>query len=107
MDNVDRVKPITPDDVHEQKAKNLPDAVIATWNSLIAQNWNDNESQVFQKDVVSALEEVGFRRTEIFARCYLDVEPIYRAAGWTVHYDKPAYNETYDASFTFTKKRKK
>jgi hypothetical protein len=32
----------------------------------------------------------------------LDIEPIYREAGWIVEYDKPAYCENYDANFTFT-----
>ena len=30
-----------------------------------------------------------------------DIEDIFREAGWKVTYDKPAYNESYDAYFKF------
>jgi hypothetical protein len=43
------------------------------------------------------------RRADIFKTGYCDLEPLYRAAGWRVVHDKPAYNETYDAYFKFTK----
>ena len=33
----------------------------------------------------------------------MDIESIYRADGWGVYYDKPGYNETYTATFEFTK----
>lgn len=39
-------------------------------------------------------------------REHLDVEDVYRAAGWEVTYDKPGYNETYDATFTFRSAKK-
>jgi hypothetical protein len=45
-------------------------------------------------------------RGEIFHRGWLDVEDAYRAEGWTVVYDKPGYNESYAASFTFSARSK-
>lgn len=29
----------------------------------------------------------------------------YQAAGWKITYDKPGHNETYNATFTFAKRR--
>lgn len=43
-------------------------------------------------------------RGDVFERGYLDIEETYRKAGWSVVYDKPGYNETYDAFYTFTRK---
>lgn len=40
-------------------------------------------------------------RNVVFANKWLDIEDIYREQGWRVDYDKPAYNENYQASFTF------
>lgn len=40
----------------------------------------------------------------IFAEKWLDVEEIFRQVGWSVSYDNPAYNESYEPSWTFTKK---
>ena len=37
----------------------------------------------------------------IYDNNWLDIEDIFREAGWKVTYDKPAYNESYDAYFKF------
>ena len=44
-------------------------------------------------------------RQTVFDNGWLDVEEAHRAAGWRVEYDKPAYNESYDAFFVFSKRR--
>lgn len=95
------VYPITPQEVIEHKQKQIPDEVINTFNELIAQNFNGYSATVIQKDVVSLLEKRGFIRDGIFNYHLLDVEDIYRNAGWKVKYDKPAYCESYDAYFEF------
>jgi len=43
----------------------------------------------------------GLNRAEIFDKGWLNVEEVYRAAGWAVEYDKPGFNESYSATFTF------
>lgn len=40
-------------------------------------------------------------RHQVFEKHWLDIETAYRQAGWEVEYDKPAYNETYGASWEF------
>jgi hypothetical protein len=47
---------------------------------------------------------MGVSRQEVFDNQWLDIEDIYREAGWKVSYDKPAYNETYKAYFTFSRR---
>jgi hypothetical protein len=42
-------------------------------------------------------------RAFIFSKGYLNFEELYEAQGWKVVYDKPAYNESYKANFTFIK----
>lgn len=95
-------KPITPKEA--AKNKTVPEAVIEAFNLLIAENMSGNCAVVFQNDVVKLLEKKGYDRSEIFDKSYLDIENLYEAAGWKVVYDKPGYNETYSANFTFTKK---
>lgn len=95
-------KPITPDEV--ERGKYIPPVVIEAFNELIA----EGGGRVLQKDVVARiLAKAGGAITseEIFKKGWLDVEGMYREAGWNVVYDKPAYCETYDANFTFTRKR--
>ena len=99
------VKPISPDAVADQKKKDIPDIVMETWNSNIARNYRSGSSIIALTDIKNALCAVtGKTRNEIRTLGYLDIEDIYRAAGWSVFYDKPAYNETYEAYYTFKKK---
>ncbi len=99
-----KVKPITPDEVASHKALVIPEAVMKVWNDLIAKNWTGRKSQVMQDEAVKAImSATDVKRNEVFDNRWLDIEPIYRQAGWHVEYDKPAYNESYEASFTFTR----
>lgn len=104
------MKPITPDEVAVVKQATLPDFVVRAFNECIATGWNADakESVFLQDDVVRLILEYGAEhihdRQEIFDKRWLDVEPIYQSQGWNVEYDKPAYNETYSATFTFSPK---
>ena len=93
-------KPIRPQDVKGE----VPNVVIEIFNMLINKKFSGSSAVIYQKEVVKILvEEHSMNSDEIFDRCYLDVEEIYRKAGWRVVYDKPAYNESYDAYWVFGK----
>jgi hypothetical protein len=112
-------KAISPDQVAAHKASTFPDYVFDAFNDLIAANFTAGDAVVLQKDVIAlilakanaglvgTIDDSGLNltRNEIFSKGYLNVEEVYREAGWQVEYDKPAYNESYDASFTFRKKK--
>lgn len=75
-------------------------------DGLIRQRWNGREAVLFQSQIVEKLINLtGYDRKFIFDNNLLDFEQAYRDNGWSVVYDKPAYNESYDATFTFTKSR--
>ena len=99
------VKPITPNEIAEKKTEQIPDGVIDAFNELIAQNYRNGSSTVKQKDAVSRIKaKLNLEKdNDIYSNNWLDVEPIYRAAGWKVKYDKPAYCESYDAYFVFSR----
>lgn len=103
----EKVQPITPSDVAREQSKNLPDAVIETFNRLIAQDYVDGSATVKQDDVVALLVEKGLDRKEIFDKGWLNIEKVYQSAGWKVTYDKPGHNETYPATFKFKRSRKR
>jgi hypothetical protein len=100
------VKPISPQDVPQEKLKTLPDEVIQTWNTMIAEKMTGNGyCTILQRDIADRIASVmGVSRQEVFDNQWLDIEDIYREAGWKVSYDKPAYNETYAAYFTFSRR---
>lgn len=101
------VKPISPDEVTENIEQSFPDAVLESFNQIIKQNYYRGQSTFYQDDVVALMVAKGLTKKDITAKHYLDVEPIYIAQGWKVEYDKPGYNESYAATFTFKKPKGK
>lgn len=100
------VKPITPSEVAGQKRESFPDEVFEAFNEIIAANCVNGRSNFTQDAVVKLMVSKGLKSAEIFDKHWLDVEEVYREAGWKVEYDKPGYNEDYSSNFTFTAKRK-
>ncbi len=99
------VKPLSPDEVVLAKTASMPDEVIETFNLLIATKWDGTSARITQSDAVEALcDRMKIARKDVFGRHLLDVEDIYRSKGWNVEYDRPAYNENFEASFIFKKK---
>lgn len=104
-------KAITPEGVIALKQKNIPAVVFEAFNDLIAANFTSGEASFTQNEVVDAIL-VKFplsppTRQYIFDAGWLNVEEVYDFAGWDVDYDKPGYNETYEANFTFTPKQRR
>jgi hypothetical protein len=100
------IKPISPTEVED---KPIPDEVIAAFNALILKNYIGKEARVEQEEAlklaVKNFKASGKKITEdkIFDNKWMDVEDLFRKEGWRVTYDKPAYNETYEAYFIFKK----
>lgn len=99
------IKPITPDQVGDRN--DIPDAVIEAFNSLITENMHNGRATFNQDLVVARIqEEISISREKIFSKGYLNIEPIYEKAGWTVTYDKPGWDESYTPYFTFSRSRR-
>lgn len=100
------VQAISPADIAIQKAEGFPDFVLDEWNKMIAHKFTAGRARVGQDEMVAALlpHTQHGNRQEVFDNGWLNVEEIYRKQGWQVVYDKPGYNETYEASFTFSAK---
>lgn len=96
-------KPFTPEDAAKARRQNIPDYVFEAFNTLITHN----PKQVNQSDVIDEIARLSnwsVSRSQIFENKWLDIEDIYEKYGWNVVYNKPAYNETFDAYFIFTPK---
>jgi len=99
--------PITPSEVVQEQLRDLPDAVIEVFNQLITQDYDegDGAATVKQDDVVALLVTKGFERRDIFDRGWLNIEKVYRSAGWKVTFDKPGFSESYPATYEFKRPR--
>lgn len=100
------MKAITPQQAIKGKRKRIPADIIEIVNKLIVINMESRTSSVAQEEIIKAALKKGYTREGLFDKGYLDIEDTFRAAGWHVTYDKPAYNETYPATFTFRPKSK-
>jgi methanogenic corrinoid protein MtbC1 len=114
------VKAVTPNEVAQLKGELFPPHVLQAFNELIATEFTDRSRTVtiFQEDIIQRIAErmfpemeqmepeqkegvVNTVKSDIFKNGWLNVEEVYRAAGWNVNYTKPAYNETGRAYFSF------
>ena len=97
--------PIGPDDIGDVQIAMLPPFVFEAFNIAIAANYRNGCSNVMQSDVVDMLVKHAPResRQHVLDSGWMEVEAAYRKVGWKVDYDKPGYNESYGANFTFTK----
>ncbi len=93
--------PISPSDIPAAKAEHIPEDVFEIVNGLLAANFTAGRALFYQDDILAALEAKGHDRQDVFDKGYLNFEEAYRAQGWKVEYDKPAYNESYRAHFIF------
>lgn len=96
------MKAITPREAKASSGICIPDVVIEVFNKLIETKLDRWTAIIGQEEIIEVLVQRGLKRNEIFEKHLLDVEPLYRNAGWVVEYDKPGYNEGYEATFTFT-----
>lgn len=100
------VEPIRPSDVKLI----IPDFIIEAVNKLIQDKWTGDEAIVKQDEILKLVcssdpdDDKPSRKT-VFDKHWLDIEDTYRAAGWSVYYDQPAYNESYEPYFVFKKKK--
>lgn len=96
------IEPITPTEV-KSIIRTMPDEVIEGFNELIAKYWDGTRAR-FRQDKAAELicQKMGIQVEAVFDSHYMDIEHIYEQAGWKVYYDKPAYNESYPATFEFS-----
>lgn len=99
-------KPIKPHEVVAAKITTIPNGVIEAFNELIVKNWNGRSATIRQDDIVCLIKYkiAHVSSQDIYTKHWLDVEQLFESAGWKVEYDKPGYNESYPATFKFSKK---
>lgn len=105
------IKPLTYDEVMDQRKSSIPDFIIEAVNECLRKKLHGKFASFTQDEVMkealknfpSDLNVSVKREDHIFDNHWLDFEPLFREAGWKVEFDKPAYNESYPARFTFTK----
>lgn len=102
-----KLKAISPAAAAVNKQNSIPDFVFEAVNQLLSKEARkgNNYIKLLQKDIVALIVANGQCSKEaVYASKWLDFEESYREAGWEVTYDKPGYNESYEANFIFEAK---
>jgi hypothetical protein len=100
------VEPIRPEDVAATKKAILPPEVITCWNNMIALKYSDGEARIELRDIIASITKaMNTTSKRVLDEDWLEVEDIYRAAGWKVVYDRPGYDENYEPFFIFSKRK--
>lgn len=95
-------RPITPKQVGIAKSKVLADVIEAT-NELIVEKWNGECATFTLKELRDrARTRLGWPSGRSFGEGQLDIMPLFRNAGWLVHYAEGDYDNPC-ASFSFRK----
>jgi len=108
------VKPIEPDEVAANQINVLPDFVIAALNELLTIKYDGHSAYFLQKELIDLIvKKMGplpgsevTARHNVYESNWLNFIPLYEAFGWKVDYDRPGFSETYDANYTFRRKKK-
>jgi hypothetical protein len=101
------VKPISPQEALDAKITTIPDFVIDAVNAMLAEKMTKHgRITLLQKDICDRIcaTNPGVHKSQIYNSGWLDFEPFYEKAGWNVKYDSPAYCESYEPSFDFSKR---
>lgn len=89
-------KPITPAEAVD--GSHIPDFVFDVINDYL----RSGKRTILQNELVLRLLKVGgVVRHQVFEKGWLEFEGAYRKAGWSVEYDKPGHNESYEARWEF------
>ena len=99
---------LKPEDISDSKEEYIPDVVFDVVNALITQEWNGRSACIKQKDIIEKIGQISdLTKDIIYKKNYLDIENVYRKNGWEVEYESPAWGESFDAYFEFTKPKKR
>lgn len=106
MSTVILTAPIKPQEIIENLDKIIPQVVIKAVNELLKEQYRGQAVTIKQKDIVARIQlfDSSLTNEVINKKKYLDFEKLYRDNGWSVSYDGPGFNESYDATFTFKAK---
>lgn len=98
---------LSPTKIAKKHLASIPEVVFEAVNELLAKKGAGGSVTIGQDELLNLLAKKApeIKRGTYFDNGWLDFEAKYRAQGWKVEYDKPAYCETYEASWSFTPRR--
>jgi hypothetical protein len=102
-----KVTPIKPSEIIENLEVIIPSFIFEAVNAILKEKFRGTSVTIKQNEIITKACQIkhGLKREDFFEKKWLDIEEVYEKYGWSVTYDKPAYNENYEACFEFKTKK--
>ena len=106
---------ITPEEAEKARKSSIPDYVFQAFNELLAENFFNVGTIVYQHEVLKRILSLYPSIIEndkdsivnsLSVNHWLDVEKFYERAGWEVTFHEPSYYEDFDPYYQFIPKKK-
>jgi hypothetical protein len=97
LEGTKMIKPVTPNEA--RKNFTYHPTVVEAFNEVLIRNAHRSAITILQKDIIKLVKKKNPDLTSeyIFANQLLDIESLFEQYGWKVNYNKPAYNESFEA----------
>ncbi len=100
--------PLSPAEALRAKAGNIPAYIVEAANELLVKNLSLQGyatiklPELIDLSVAKAGQAgIAVHRQTMIENKWFDIEPLFRAAGWKVDFEKTAYNDPGPSYFTF------
>lgn len=99
---MNKMMPITYEEIIKERGLEIPDSVIEAVNFLIKKNFKPKKksSKVYVDEIV---KYSPFSYEELDEKGWFNLEYLYEKAGWNVEYFSPDFCEALSSYFEFTK----
>ncbi len=99
------IQVLGPEEMIKHWEQALPDAVVETFNQLLAKQFNGTEAYIKEKDLLTALCDKGVTVKDVTEQRWLfQTKQLYQERGWKVAFTSPGYDDNFDSYFRFTLK---
>lgn len=102
------ITPITPHDADRYHWEKIPGSVVKVINLLIQECYSNGvatvSTEVIERNLIN--NQIAKDRTEIYDNGWLEIEGLYREAGWHVEFvphNKTYFNKAQESLFIFKK----
>lgn len=105
--SAEKINAINPNEVVSRLENDIPNELVESFNEMITKRYCNGDATVSTKEVVKLAVEKGLNIDEIYDKWLNNhiIERIYRKAGWKVVHDVPAYNESYEPYYQFSRRQ--
>ena len=98
-----QVKVLGPDEMIKHWEQALPDAVVETFNELLAKKFNGTSAMVTEKELLSSLLEKGMQAKVVNEQRWLSqTKELYQTRGWKIYFKSPGWDDNFDSYFHFS-----